>query len=229
MAVSIEHSIGVGGSNRPKDVRAIQDALNKIPSAAGGATKRLAVDGLCGHDTRAAIMRFQLAQFKWAVGRVDAGGVTVKRISSLLTPGAPKSHAPQLSPGDIRALCQFGPIYQSEVQLERERYALSAGVKLGAVVGILGEVFVRHHKSDTHVATRNEVLYDGTRVITKESSCATLHINLGGDIVMREDSIVVIHSQEWAKTKINWVDTCLESGALRSRLGELAGHGGGSD
>ena len=132
------------------------------------------------------------------------------------------------SPGDIRALCQFGPIYQSEVQLERERYALSAGVKLGAVVGILGEVFVRHHKGDTHVATRNEVLYDGTRVITKESSCATLHINLGGDIVMREDSIVVIHSQEWAKTKINWVDTCLESGALRSRLGELAGHGGGS-
>lgn len=73
-------SVGVGGANQPVDVMTVQYLLNCVPAVQGGPPEELAVDGLVGPKTVAAIRRFQGAQFGWGDGRVDAekaGGRTL--------------------------------------------------------------------------------------------------------------------------------------------------------
>ncbi len=55
----ISASVGAGGSNRPGDVRAIQQMLNSVPVASGGPPLLLAEDGVCGPKTLAAIRGYQ--------------------------------------------------------------------------------------------------------------------------------------------------------------------------
>lgn len=93
--VSISRSVGAGGANLAADVKEIQQALNRIPSAQGGAAPPLAVDGWCGPLTTGAIRRFQQTQFPgWTPdARIDPGQKTLARLNALLggeaTPPAP--------------------------------------------------------------------------------------------------------------------------------------------
>ena len=86
-AATITASVGVGGKNRAADVRVVQELLNNVPTASGGPAPLLAVDGLIGPKTTAAIRRFQKAQFGWLDGRVDPGGPTIARLSDFAKRG----------------------------------------------------------------------------------------------------------------------------------------------
>lgn len=78
----IMQSVGRGGANRPNDVRAIQQLLNqglrRIPSF-----RPLAVDGMVGPKTIAAIEMFQRQVMRWgrADGRVDPRGQTLQALN----------------------------------------------------------------------------------------------------------------------------------------------------
>jgi Putative peptidoglycan binding domain len=80
---TISASVGVGGRNAAVDVRTAQELLNSVPTASGGPVPLLAVDGLVGPKTVAAIQRFQRTQLGWADGRVDPGGPTITRLNAL--------------------------------------------------------------------------------------------------------------------------------------------------
>src|SRR5688500_13378102 len=74
---SISASVGRGGANRADDVRTIQSALNAQEPTDGGPDVKLAVDGLVGPLTIAAIEKYQRRQLGWADGRVDTDGPTI--------------------------------------------------------------------------------------------------------------------------------------------------------
>lgn len=78
---SIAGSVGVGGRNAPADVRTVQQLLNDVPPDQGGPSPKLAVDGLAGPLTNAAIAKFQKKQLGFSDGRVDPGGPTIKRLN----------------------------------------------------------------------------------------------------------------------------------------------------
>lgn len=83
---SILRSVGVGGVNRPDDVKTIQGLLNLIPQLLGGPLPQLKVDGLAGPKTNGAIYGFQMKQFgpSGADGRVDPDQQTIQKIIDLL-------------------------------------------------------------------------------------------------------------------------------------------------
>jgi hypothetical protein len=83
---TISASVGAGGRNLAADVRTVQELLNGVPTASGGPTPLLAVDGLVGPKTVGAIQRFQRTQFGWADGRADPGGPTITRLTALTAP-----------------------------------------------------------------------------------------------------------------------------------------------
>lgn len=78
----IAASVGLAGGNRPDDTRLIQDLLNRVRAV----SPPLAVDGLVGPKTIAAIRLFQNAQFGSADGRVDPHGRTLARLNVLVAP-----------------------------------------------------------------------------------------------------------------------------------------------
>jgi peptidoglycan hydrolase-like protein with peptidoglycan-binding domain len=99
--VQIQGSVGQGGRNATTDVRAIQAALNRVGTAAGGPTPPLNPDGLCGPLTKAAIGRFQQVQFQGALrdSRVDPGQRTLARLNLLLSGARGASGQAIASPG----------------------------------------------------------------------------------------------------------------------------------
>ncbi len=88
--VAITKPVGQGpmARNLPDDVRVIQDALNKVTlkGVPGGPMPFLAVDGLCGPKTRAAISRFQQVQLKIFDGVVEPNRKTIIRLNEILDP-----------------------------------------------------------------------------------------------------------------------------------------------
>jgi hypothetical protein len=100
-SVSISGSVGLGGKNRPDDVRAIQQALNDFSVAEGGPSPQLAVDGLVGPKTLAAIRKFQSHHLGFSDGRVDPGGPTLSKLNRSLSSGSlVESNAPAPPPKD---------------------------------------------------------------------------------------------------------------------------------
>ena len=85
--LSIAGSVGAGGANRAADVRVIQSALNVIAVGNGGASPTLAVDGLSGPRTIAAITKFQGSHTAVADGRVDPDGPTLRALDMELDGG----------------------------------------------------------------------------------------------------------------------------------------------
>jgi hypothetical protein len=77
--------VGQGGKNFPEDVRSVQNALNSISPADGGATPLLDPDGVCGQKTKTAITAFQVKHFGWskADAKVDLFGRTHVKLSEL--------------------------------------------------------------------------------------------------------------------------------------------------
>jgi peptidoglycan hydrolase-like protein with peptidoglycan-binding domain len=80
MAKEIQRSVGYGGANVMAQVMVVQYLLNCVPAARGGPTEELAVDGLIGPKTIAAIRRFQTTSFGRADGRVDPKGRTLQAL-----------------------------------------------------------------------------------------------------------------------------------------------------
>lgn len=99
MTLHISNSVGRGGANVAADCRTIQTLLNAVPTALGGPTPALAVDGRCGPLTIAAIGRFQSVQFNWADLRVDPWGPTLIRLNIVTgQPGAGAMTTPTMPP-----------------------------------------------------------------------------------------------------------------------------------
>lgn len=71
----------MGGSNAYNDVRTVQYLLNCVPQNAGGPAAELAVDGIAGPLTKAAIKRFQQALGGVCDGRVDPRGGTLAALA----------------------------------------------------------------------------------------------------------------------------------------------------
>ncbi|HQU85942.1 MAG TPA: peptidoglycan-binding protein [Pyrinomonadaceae bacterium] len=92
-AIQVNAPVGIGGANQPPDVRTIQDALNRVSPADGGASPPLVVDGVCGPKTKNAIQQFQLKQFGWsgADGKINPGGQTITRLNEILGGNRPAS------------------------------------------------------------------------------------------------------------------------------------------
>jgi hypothetical protein len=88
--VAISAPVGRGplARNRPDDVRTIQDALNQVTlaGAAGGPMPFLAVDGICGPKTNAAISRFQQVQLRIFDGVIEPNKNTIVRLNEIIEP-----------------------------------------------------------------------------------------------------------------------------------------------
>ena len=71
------------GSDRPADVKTVQELLNQVPATSGGPRPLLEPDGRSGPKTIAAIQAFQLHHFGWsgADGRVDPAGPTLAKLN----------------------------------------------------------------------------------------------------------------------------------------------------
>jgi peptidoglycan hydrolase-like protein with peptidoglycan-binding domain len=80
MAKAIQGSVGKSGVNGSQSVLIIQYLLNCVPAGNGGPVTELAVDGIAGPKTIAAIERFQKANFGSSDGKVDSQGNTLKAL-----------------------------------------------------------------------------------------------------------------------------------------------------
>ena len=80
----ISGSVGVGGRNVERDIIRVQNVVNRIPESLGGAGMSLNESGRADAATIAAIKKFQRFHFGSEDGRVDAGGRTQAKLSSLL-------------------------------------------------------------------------------------------------------------------------------------------------
>jgi peptidoglycan hydrolase-like protein with peptidoglycan-binding domain len=85
-AAIISASVGSGGVNLRNDVGLIQSLLNLLPSAIGGPTSRLKVDGIAGPLTIGVIRKFQSKNLGVTDGRIDPTGRTLARLSVLIAP-----------------------------------------------------------------------------------------------------------------------------------------------
>jgi peptidoglycan hydrolase-like protein with peptidoglycan-binding domain len=96
--VAISQPVGQGplARNLADDVRVIQDALNQVTvkGVAGGPMPFLAVDGICGPKTKAAISRFQQVQLQIFDGVIEPNKKTIVRLNAIIDP---------VSDADLRA------------------------------------------------------------------------------------------------------------------------------
>jgi peptidoglycan hydrolase-like protein with peptidoglycan-binding domain len=84
----VTSSVGKNCANKYGDVVTVQELLNKA-----GANPALVVDGDCGNKTIKAIEQFQSKFLTKPDGRVDAGGVTIKKLNQVHVP-APSADEP---------------------------------------------------------------------------------------------------------------------------------------
>ena len=77
MTISIADSVGRHGHNDRSDTKKIQGLLNTALPA-----RAIAVDGICGRNTIARIERFQRRFMRNPDGRVDPGGLTLRRLNA---------------------------------------------------------------------------------------------------------------------------------------------------
>lgn len=96
--LALSGSVGRGGRNASADVKAIQAALNAVDPADGGPTLKLAVDGICGPLTTAAIEKYQRRQMGWSDGRIDPDGPTIHHLQAAATAQKGKKHPPAPPP-----------------------------------------------------------------------------------------------------------------------------------
>jgi len=88
-SIVISGSVGRGGRNAYEDVKTIQGALNAVVPSDGGPTLKLAVDGVAGPLTIAAIERYQKRQLGWSDGRIDTDEPTIHALNSRSSGAAP--------------------------------------------------------------------------------------------------------------------------------------------
>lgn len=74
---SLTGSVGKLGANKPNDTRIIQTLLTQHKTNPG------VIDGLCGKKTITAITLFQKGFLSWPDGRIDVGGMSWRKLSSI--------------------------------------------------------------------------------------------------------------------------------------------------
>ena len=89
----IMSSVGRGGVNSRSDTKIVQQLLNDALKSTPG-FRPLAVDGIAGPKTNAAIEMFQKKALGWSDGRVDPGGKTITSLNQKMSP-APSTPTPQ--------------------------------------------------------------------------------------------------------------------------------------
>jgi len=109
-------SVGEGGKNLAPDVKYVQALL--VDWLLVRKREPLAIDGICGPLTKAAILDFQRAETRVSDGRVDPGGSTIaqlesRHIANLAAPLWGVAHyaiispmRPSLAPLDVNALAE---------------------------------------------------------------------------------------------------------------------------
>jgi peptidoglycan hydrolase-like protein with peptidoglycan-binding domain len=98
--MSIRSSVGRGGSNRAEDVRLVQRLLNDALARDGG--QLLAVDGIAGPKTDAAIEQYQHRHGLPTDGRMDPSGPTLKHLIDAHLASMVAGMVPlRLVPGDM--------------------------------------------------------------------------------------------------------------------------------
>lgn len=184
MVKQISASVGLNGTNVPQDVKIVQELLNKVPAAKGGAVPALKVDGLAWAKTTSAIKKFQqqCLNFKWPDGRIDPHGKTFQALSAFDQP------AP--SPQD---LTQKDPRTQAEVdKLQSVAWAMGAQtmlafyevLKLKQTLDPLGDKALIESALSTHFHLDKlpaleplfltSIKYNYTRVLTALASSAAI-------------------------------------------------------
>jgi peptidoglycan hydrolase-like protein with peptidoglycan-binding domain len=88
MPLDISAPVGTSTStmravNNAADVKIVQGLLNAVPIDMGGPNPKLAVDGLVGPKTMAAITTFQQQQLGFNDGLVEPGKNTVRRLNEV--------------------------------------------------------------------------------------------------------------------------------------------------
>jgi hypothetical protein len=86
----IADSVGGGCPNRRDDVLVVQSLLNVAYARIRVPSRTIAVDGILGSETHAALLHFQRAQTGTADGRVEPGGRTLARLNAVAA-GPPRS------------------------------------------------------------------------------------------------------------------------------------------
>jgi hypothetical protein len=115
LQLSMTGPVGYGGRNDPQDTRLVQTLLNLVPTARGGPTARLAVDGLVGPRTVAAIQRYQASNTRICDGRIDPAGPTIRALISWLNgAGMLPEGLPRLAPAEPRWAQLLGGMPQSQ-------------------------------------------------------------------------------------------------------------------
>ncbi len=98
----ISAPVGRGGTNKFKDVEAVQGLLNMVPVADGGASPVLDIDGWPVSRLLNAIVAFQKRQSIPPGGRVDKQGKTIERLVVLAcSPNARPLPAPDPDPAEL--------------------------------------------------------------------------------------------------------------------------------
>jgi hypothetical protein len=170
-SVEIERSVGAGGVNRSADVKTIQDALNGIPLTEGAPVPPLAVDGISGPLTTAAITEFQRKQFpEWKPdSRIDPGGKTLRRINELrfgfMPPEVAKAYATipealtrvraaraRVAAVQLRLGLPSGLLSESELKLERWNWKLDRAENASAHLARIAAVYGRMDETLTMAA-----------------------------------------------------------------------------
>ena len=101
MANSLLYSVGFEGVNDKRDVRTVQQWLNRA-----GASPGLITDGLCGSNTIAAIRDFQSRFMQVPDGRVDPNGRTMRELLDSPSEPLPKPKTETIKPPDILSYWQ---------------------------------------------------------------------------------------------------------------------------
>lgn len=130
----IHESVGAGGANQDRDVRIVQDLLNRAADAG------LATDGDCGPRTKSAILSFQKGVLRNPDGRVDPDGAT---FNSLVKAARERSGTPKHTPAEakgptdglrLQQLPQSGEGYYSYSAANRQ-YGTGAMIRVLVAVG----------------------------------------------------------------------------------------------
>jgi peptidoglycan hydrolase-like protein with peptidoglycan-binding domain len=167
--ISISQPVGQGplARNRSDDVRTIQGALNQVTvkGAAGGPVPLLAVDGICGPKTNAAIARFQQVQLKIFDGVIEPNKKTIIRLNEIVAP---------VSDEELRAKVRLSlPIVAQAIAaaLRNLTAIITGGPATTGLAAVAGDRLNRHFRLDTlSPAKQSEARVDLFRSFTRYSA-----------------------------------------------------------
>ena len=171
---AITRSVGAGGANNPADITEIQQLLNKVPAAKGGAAPPFVVFGTCNSATLAAILKFQKMQVPaFADGRVDPGGPTVTKMNALAGPPGPTPAA--AAKGSLTDVTRARGIAQTwltavEPSITGFIFSVSKGLTYAQApsLAFIEDAFHKHFKLILN-ASKKDAAHPNTKVFTPGS------------------------------------------------------------